>query len=67
MFFLNFMGGGAWPFPVRGIFCLVDSDNERDLNVFLESLYATTAQCEKTLLKGQCMYNAWKYEVMTGL
>ena len=24
------MGGGAWPFLVRGVICLVDSDNERD-------------------------------------
>ena len=24
------MGGGAWPFLVRELFCLVDSDNERD-------------------------------------
>jgi hypothetical protein len=24
------MGGGAWPFLVRGFICLVDSDNERD-------------------------------------
>jgi hypothetical protein len=25
------MGGGAWPFLVRGVICLVNSDNERDL------------------------------------
>ena len=25
------MGGGAWPFLVGGLICLVDSDNERDL------------------------------------
>ena len=24
------MGGGAWPFLVGGVICLVDSDNERD-------------------------------------
>ncbi len=24
------MSGGAWPFLVGGVFCLVDSDNERD-------------------------------------
>ncbi len=28
--FLDFMGGGAWPFLVGGVICLVDSDNERD-------------------------------------
>jgi len=39
------MGGGAWPFLVGGVICLVDSDNERDLNllnsfdnVFLKSV-----------------------------
>ena len=25
------MGGGAWPFLVGGVICLVNSDNERDL------------------------------------
>ena len=25
------MGGGAWPFLVSGVICLVNSDNERDL------------------------------------
>jgi hypothetical protein len=24
------MGGGAWPFLVGGVVCLVNSDNERD-------------------------------------
>ena len=32
-FFHDFMGGGAWPFLVRGSICLVNSDNERDLNL----------------------------------
>ena len=27
------MGGGAWPFLVGGVICLVDSDNERDLGL----------------------------------
>jgi hypothetical protein len=31
------MGGGAWPFLVRGSLRLVDSDNERDRNVWLAS------------------------------
>ena len=26
------MGGGAWPFLVGGVICLVNSDNERDLS-----------------------------------
>lgn len=32
------MGGGAWPFLVGGVICLVNSDNERDLNL-LTSLF----------------------------
>jgi hypothetical protein len=28
--FLDSMGGGAWPFLVGGVICLVNSDNERD-------------------------------------
>ena len=31
MLFLDSLDGGAWPFLVRGVICLVDSDNERDL------------------------------------
>src|SRR5690348_17757221 len=27
---LDSVGGGAWPFLVGGVICLVDSDNERD-------------------------------------
>ena len=27
---LDSMSGGAWPFLVGGVICLVDSDNERD-------------------------------------
>jgi len=27
------MGGGAWPFLVGGVICLVNSDNEQDLNL----------------------------------
>ena len=29
--FLDSVDGGAWPFLVRGLICLVNSDNERDL------------------------------------
>ncbi len=32
-FFLDSMGGGAWPFLVGGVICLVNSDNERDLSL----------------------------------
>ena len=30
---LDSMGGGAWPFLLGGVICLVNSDNERDLNL----------------------------------
>jgi hypothetical protein len=36
--FLDFMGGGAWPFLVGGVICLVNSDNERDLSLLNSSL-----------------------------
>ena len=32
-FFLDSMGGGAWPFLVGGVICLVNSVNERDLDL----------------------------------
>ncbi len=31
--FLDIMGGGAWPFLVGGVICLVNSVNERDLDL----------------------------------
>ncbi len=33
--FLDSMGGGAWPFLVGGVICLVDSDNGRDPSVLV--------------------------------
>ena len=32
------MGGGAWPFLVGGVICLVNSVNERDLGVVARGL-----------------------------
>ncbi len=34
------MGGGAWPFLVGGVICLVNSDNERDLNLLTSRAYS---------------------------
>ena len=31
--FLDSMGGGAWPFLVGGVICLVNYVNERDLDL----------------------------------
>ncbi len=38
-FFLDSMGGGAWPFLVGGVICLVDSVNERDLDLLNRLAY----------------------------
>ena len=32
------MGSGAWPFLVGGVICLVNSVNERDLNLLTSLL-----------------------------
>jgi hypothetical protein len=42
------MGGGAWPFVVGGVICLVNSDNERDLNLLNRGGHASAAH----LLRG---------------
>jgi hypothetical protein len=57
------MGGGAWPFLVGGVICLVNSDNERDLNL-LTSPFLNKG-CD--FLEGLCMLNAWKFKAITGL
>ena len=36
--FLDSMGGGAWPFLVGGVICLVNSVNERDLDLLNSSV-----------------------------
>jgi hypothetical protein len=37
--FLDLEGGGAWPFLVGGVICLVNSVNERDLVAMVVSPY----------------------------
>ena len=34
------MGGGAWPFLVGGVICLVNSVNERDLRLLNSNILA---------------------------
>lgn len=41
------MGGGAWPFLVGGVICLVNSVNERDLSLLTS--YA------EVILRGQLL------------
>ena len=44
------MGGGAWPFLVGGVICLVNSVNERDLNLLnSRSLYLGSSLLRGTL------------------
>ena len=57
------MGGGAWPFLVGGVICLVNSDNERDLRLLNRSVCLGS----HFFLEGQCMFNTWKLEAITGL
>ena len=41
-FFLDSMGGGAWPFLVGGVICLVNSVNERDLGLLNRPVYVSS-------------------------
>ena len=45
------MGGGAWPFLVGGVICLVNSDNERD-SVLLNSFDVFYSLRRKFFLEG---------------
>ena len=57
------MGGGAWPFLVGGVICLVNSDNERDLNLLTSRIYLIFVD----FLEGLCALSTWKFEAITGL
>ena len=59
------MGGGAWPFLVGGVICLVNSDNERDLNLL--NSYGDTFVSLDNFLEGLSVSNRWKFEAITGL
>jgi hypothetical protein len=58
------MGGGAWPFLVGGVICLVNSVNERDLSLL--------NSCVNLLFRVKCWFNcvsllvqlpAWIFDV----
>jgi hypothetical protein len=57
------MGGGAWPFLVGGVICLVNSDNERDLSL----LNSVPNVVGNHFLEGLCEFIARKFEATTGL
>jgi Na+/citrate or Na+/malate symporter len=63
--FLDSMGGGAWPFLVGGVICLVNSVNERDLDL-LNSL-ANSSGFVHNFLEGLLVCSRWKFEAITGL
>ena len=58
------MGGGAWPFLVGGVICLVNSVNERDLSLLTShaNIYSW-----RYFLEGLFVFNEWKFEAITGL
>ncbi len=64
------MGGGAWPFLVGGVICLVNSVNERDLNLL--NSQANRFYCDSynliDFLEGLLgFFTQWKFEAITGL
>ena len=63
--FLDSMGGGAWPFLVGGVICLVNSVNERDLDLLNSS--ANSPGFVRDFLEGLSVVSRWKFEAITGL
>jgi hypothetical protein len=64
------MGGGAWPFLVRGVICLVNSDNERDLillNRQTHFLMGLMASAITVFLERLSSLRRRKFEAITGL
>ena len=57
------MGGGAWPFLVGGVICLVNSVNERDLSLLTSHAFWKAAD----FLEGLLAISQWKFEAITGL
>ncbi len=58
------MGGGAWPFLVGGVICLVNSVNERDLNLLTSQ---ANQRFVADFLEGLFGFTEWKFEAITGL
>ena len=59
------MGGGAWPFLVGGVICLVNSVNERDLSLLNRT---SNLRICRFLLRGTLrIFSARKFEAITGL
>jgi hypothetical protein len=58
------MGGGAWPFLVGGVICLVNSVNERDPRLLIS---CTNARIGRSFLEGLSVFNRRKLGAITGL
>ena len=65
--FLDSMGGGAWPFLVGGVICLVNSVNERDLDLLNSSVRLLVGRNTVSFLEGLSVDSRWKSEAITGL
>ena len=63
------MGGGAWPFLVGGVICLVNSDNERDLYLLTSAAFRLVRKVShiKRFLEGFLVTSQVKREARTGL
>ena len=59
------MGGGAWPFLVGGVICLVNSVNERDLDLLNSS--TKDLPLVRDFLEGLSVCSRRKFEAITGL
>ncbi len=57
------MGGGAWPFLVGGVICLVNSVNERDLFLLVRRFLSVSIIFLEELL----VLSQGKLEAITGL
>ena len=58
------MGGGAWPFLVGGVICLVNSVNERDRSLLNSPANPPFAA---DFLEGHFGFTGRKFEAITGL
>ncbi len=61
------MGGGAWPFLVGGVICLVNSVNERDLDLLTSHSKCFLCLLADLLRGTICVSSRWKCEAITGL
>ena len=59
------MGGGAWPFLVGGVICLVNSVNERDPRLLNNSVNVFSLAL--SFLEGLLVTNRRKLGAITGL